>query len=423
MLTLPASAAALDLKLWPLFRYTSVDGSEDMRWTALGPLIEFRRTADERTLDIRPLLALRQRRGTAHDDRADIMYPLASSRWQDDYQSFRFLLFTYRTAPPTRDAGAALPPPAEWTSRFTLLPFVFYRQSPTRGTQLSVFPFYVDVDDLLGYERVQSILFPAYVRVVEPGIDRRFYAFPFVSTLGGALGRGGGVWPFHIREEVLVPDYGWEERRLDLPVYAAIDGPFRHTRAWGLFAHVHTVDTRRGTESVGAPWPLVVREHRLGEDEDQVWRFWPVYGRSDHDGISSRFWVWPAYRHKIQHVDDFYYERRDVGLILWRQQYVASETTGRREELLTVFPALRAERRNGRAMGQIPALADSLMPKNRGVLRLWAPLYGLVRWRTRTDGAHDWSVLWDLVERSDGQLLGPWHVSRTAPAPEALDVD
>src|SRR6185295_8355806 len=155
---------------------------------------------------------------------------------------------------------------------------------------------------------------------------------------------------FHIREEVLVPGYGWEERRLDLPVYAAIVGPVRQTRAWGLFAHVHTVDTKRGTESVGAPWPLVVREHRLGEEEDQVWRLWPVYGRSDHDGISSRFWVWPAYRHKIQHVDDFYYERRDVGLILWRRQSLASETTGRREELLTVFPALRAETRNGRAL-------------------------------------------------------------------------
>jgi len=425
-LALPASAVALDVKLWPLGRYTR-DGDQTL-WTALGPLLEFRRTRAERALDIRPLLSLRQRRGAVHDDSADILYPLAASRWRDDYLSFRLLLFTYRSTPADRERGAP-PPGGEWTSRFTLFPFVFYRASPTRGVRLSVFPFYMDVDDFLGYQRVQAILFPAYLRVVEARLERRFYAFPFVSTLGGADGRGFHVWPFygdkevvgryhtrfvlwpfHIRERELVRGYGWEERRLDLPFYAAIDGPVRHSRAYGLFAYLHTVDTRRGTESVGTPWPLVVREHRLGESEDRIWRLWPAYGRSDPDGISSRFWAWPAYREKIQDVEDFHYERRDVGLLLWRRQSLASTASGRREDLLTIFPALRAETLNGRLTGQVPALADSLMPKNRGVDRLWAPLYGIVRWDTRSDGTREWSVLWGLVAREHGHLVGPWHI-------------
>jgi len=80
------------------------------------------------------------------------------------------------------------------------------------------------------------------------------------------------MWPFAIRSERLVPGYGWERRRLYLPAYAAIDGAGRETRAYGLFGYVHTVDTRHGVESTGAPWPFVVRERALGETEFRVWR-------------------------------------------------------------------------------------------------------------------------------------------------------
>src|SRR5436309_727191 len=91
VLLLPARAIALDIKLWPLFRYASEGPGDEVRWTAFGPLLEFTRTADSRDLRIRPLLWLHQRRGPAHDDRAEILFPLAATRWQEDYQSFRFL--------------------------------------------------------------------------------------------------------------------------------------------------------------------------------------------------------------------------------------------------------------------------------------------------------------------------------------------
>jgi len=432
----PGSAAALDVKLWPLFRYASDPARDELRWTAFGPVIEFRRTAESRDLRIRPLLWLHQRRGAQHDDRADILYPLLSTRWTEDYQLFRFLLFAYRSAPPP---GAAhppeeAPPPERWARRLTLLPFVFYRASPERGVQLSVFPFYADIDDFLGYDHIAAVMFPAYLRLSEPGLERRYYAFPFVSTLGGASGRGFRVWPFygtseiagrertryvlwpfHIRSEHLVPGYGWEHRRLNFPVFAAIDGAGRHTRSYGL-VFIHTVDERRGIEHTGAPWPFVVRQRRLGESDYQVWRMMPFYGQSDSNGISSRTYAWPAYRTKQQDVEDFHYERRDVGLLLWRRQTVYKESSGRRERLLTTFPVLRSEEDEGRRSGQIPALMDSLAPKNRGILGLWAPLYGLLRWDTRPDGAEDWNLLWGLAAREDGHLLGPWHLELGPPA-------
>jgi hypothetical protein len=417
------------VKLWPFFRWAD-DGTQ-LRWSALGPLVEFTRTPERRDLRIRPLLWLEQRRGPIPDDRADILYPLASSRWEEGYQSFRLLLFTYRSAPEpgTPHPPGAPPPPATWPSRFTLFPFVFYRHHPERGTRLSVLPFYLDLDDFLGYEHVQAVLFPAYLRLDEPRVERRFYAFPFVSTLGGADGHGVRVWPFygtkeitgrertryvlwpfHIRSARLVPGYGWEEQRINFPIFSAIDGPVRSSRAWGLFARTRTVDRRLGTEAIGAPWPLVFRERRLGDEEWRTWRLAPIYGRSDRDGISSRFWAWPAYRTKSQDADDFHYRRSDVMGVVWRRQTLRSDASGRREDLLTVLGALRSEWQDGRRSGQSPALLDSVLPKNRGVAALWAPLWGVFRWDTGPEGERDWSLLWGLVARERGRLRGPWHV-------------
>ena len=125
------------MKLWPLFRYASSGAQDELHWTALGPFIEFTRTAETRDLYVRPLLHLHQQRGATPGDRADILYPLAASRWDPDHESFRFLLFTYRTSPPPGAAGPeGRPPPIEqWASRLTVPPFVFYRHGPEGGTR------------------------------------------------------------------------------------------------------------------------------------------------------------------------------------------------------------------------------------------------------------------------------------------------
>jgi hypothetical protein len=374
---------------------------------------------------------LKQRRGAAHDDSSEIFYPIASSRWQDGYQSFRFLLFTYRTSPDP-DAPhppGELPPPETWPSRFTLFPLLWYRHDPASGVRFSVLPFYLSLDDFFGYEHVEAILFPAYLRLTEPRVERRFYGFPFVSTVGGADGSGVRVWPFwgtkeiagqertryvlwpfHIRQDRLVPGYGWEYRRINFPVFSAIDGPLRTSRAWGLVAYTHTLDWRTGSEATGSPWPFVFRERLLGEEDYRTWRLVPVYGRSDRDGISSRFYAWPAYRTKSQDVDDFHYRRSDVMGVVWRRQTLESGGSGRSEELTTALGAFRSERAGERRYGQSPALADSLMPKNRGVVAMWAPLWGVFRWDTAPDGSRDWSLLWGLLARESGRLRGPVHV-------------
>jgi hypothetical protein len=96
-------------------------------------------------------------------------------------------------------------------------------------------------------------------------------------------------------------------------------------------------------------------------------------------------------------------------------QHVHNEVSGRDEDLLTVAPLLRSERENGRAFGQMPALVDSLIPKNRGALAVWAPLYALFRWDTRPTGERDWNLGWGLLAREGGELRGPFHLELNAP--------
>jgi hypothetical protein len=407
----PSVARGFDLKVWPLFRVATNEARGELRWSALGPLVEYTRTPEWTDLRIRPLFWLRRERD---DTRAELLFPLASVRRQPGYESVRFLLLSQRTS--THDA----------TGSFTLFPFVFYRADAEHGAHGGVLPFYLDLEDFLGYERVQTVLFPAYLRLVEPRVERRFYLFPFVSTVGGADGSGFRIWPFYgtktiagrersgyvlwpfyIHSERLDDTYGWESRRVWFPVLSTLDGPHRHSRGWGMMGHTHTVDELQGYEATGAPWPAVFRERRLGEETWRVWRLTPFYGYSDRDGIRSRFVAWPFFRSTDQDADDFHFRRRDAILILWRRQWQWNEATGARSSLFTLFPLIRSASDDGRPSGQVPALFDSIIPTNRGVLAMWAPLWGLFRWDASPEGDLDWNLLWGLVARERGTLRGP----------------
>lgn len=413
----PAPAVAGEFKLWPLFRVASAPREGLLRWTALGPLVEYFRTPDGFTLHIRPLLTLERHNTQPSDVRADLLFPLARWRATDDDFSLRFLLFTYRT----KHVPAA---PGTSESALGIYPFAFLRRD-ARGTSGGVFPFYLDLHDVLGYDRVQTVLFPAYLRLDTPRVERRFYLFPLASTMGGPDGSGGTafpfygdtterdqdhtrwiLWPWHIRREHKLLDGGWAIDRVDLPFVASSERPGVHTRGYGLIGLTHTVDERAGTEAIGSPWPLVLRMRRLGEDAWFTWRAAPLYGRTDIDGFSSRFYAWPLYRWRRLTTANSLFERTDVLLLLWRWQHERLPS-GRNQIVHTLFPLWRAAIDDQRHYGQAPALVDSILPTNRGVLDAWAPLYGLLRWDTGPQGTLDWNLLWGLVTRDQGVWHGP----------------
>lgn len=425
VLLVPGAAGAFDLKVWPLFRVATNEARGELRWSALGPLVEYTSTPEWSDLRIRPLLWLHRERGARRDVRIEVLFPLLSLRLEERYRSLRFLLLSQHTQ---RDDGGAD------SSAFTLFPFVFYRHDAEHGTRGGVLPFYLDLDDFLGYERVQTVMFPAFLRLTEPRVERSYYLFPFVSTVGGADGSGlrmwpfygdttiagrerSGylLWPFYVHSERFDARYGWESRRVFFPVLSSLEGAHRTSRGWGMLGYTRTVDDIAGYEATGAPWPVIFRDRALGDETWRTWRLAPFYGYSDRDGIRSRFIAWPFFRSTEQDTDDFHFRRRDAILILWRRQWQWNEATGQRASLLTVFPVVRSAEEDGRPAGQVPAIVDSIIPTNRGVLAMWAPLWGLVRWDTGPAGDLDWSLLWGLAARERGRWRGPIDVGTQEP--------
>jgi hypothetical protein len=407
-------AGALDVGVWPLFHVVTDPAAGTLRWTALGPLVAYARTPTSRELFVRPLLHLR-RDGAAAD--ADVVFPLLTAHVEPGYEWMRFLLFRHS------DRGAS-------GHDTTLFPVFTWRDDPEHGRGAAVFPLWARLPGFLGYDDFATLLFPLWLRVEYQGVTRRWFPFPFVSTVSGVNAHGlrlwplwgdtdlAGrahtrfvLWPFYIASDVHDPRYGDEHRLVVAPFWASLDGPWRTTRGWGVLGRTHTVDRLRGYEAIGSPWPLVYRERRLGDEEWEVERWAPVWGRSDVDGVHSRFWAWPLARALDQDQGDDHYRRRDGLLILWRDEREWNEDTGHAAALWTLFPLLRQVASDGRVAGQTPALVDALAPRSRGVATQWAPLWSLLSWRTDDAGDDlDWSLLWGLVSRERGRLRGPIHL-------------
>ncbi len=169
------AASARELKLWPLFDYTSDPATGTQHLTILGPLIEYGSDPQYRRIAVRPFFSIRQAR-IGHDDEVRVLYPLMTSHWGPEEQTTRALggLLTYRTS--TTSDGRTLT-----GQHLRVLPFYFYDWDGERGMRASLLPFYADLEDLAGYQRVRTILFPGYVRLTRAGHDRRYWMYPFYS--------------------------------------------------------------------------------------------------------------------------------------------------------------------------------------------------------------------------------------------------
>lgn len=407
-------AAASDLHLWPLLHLHADRAAGVVAWRALGPLLEYRRTPQHREFTLRPLLRLVRERDP-RVDRADVLFPLAALRREGGVDTVRLLLLSIRRGSDEND-------------RLTLFPLLFWRRHVDAGSRFGLLPFYLAQDHRFGFDAVETVAFPLWLRVVSGGVERRFHPFPFVSSVSGSRPGTRGLrvwplagftdipdeqrtrflfWPFWIDQERAVPGYGRERRRVRFPFWAALDGEWRHSEGWGVLAYTRTVDRRLGTEAVGSPWPLVLRERPLGEDRWRTFRIPPFWGRSEQGGVRSRFWLWPLLRATDQDEPDFHARRRDLALILGRAQWGWDEASGRRESLVTLLPLIRHVARDGAVAGQSPALVDALTPRNRGVLALWAPLWALLRWESEGGDTADWTLAWGLLGRQRGRLRGP----------------
>jgi hypothetical protein len=422
----PAAAHARSIKLWPLFEYEHDEAAGTRSVKALGPLIEYRSDPDYYRLMLRPVLSIRQARGV-HDDEVRVLYPLLTSRWAPIEQSTTALggLLKYTTN--TTEDGRALT-----LQRFRAFPFYFYDWDVPRGGRVSLVPFYADLEDFAGFERVEMLGFPLYLRLRQPLVDRQYLPFPFIGRVGGELGSGHRVWPLYGRKTlgetddsgfVLWPFYVWEtrtsqgesERRfMSFPFYSRVSGPRRESTAFGTIFYVHTLDRTAEQESWGFPWPLWVYQKSTTTDERLTFRLFPFYQARRQGQLEARFVAWPLYRERHFSDDQHTYERRDALLVLARDERWADLESGTSGSLRTVFPFYRNEVDGDWEDGNVLALLDAVLPRNDAVRMLYAPLWAAYAWNGPVEDPR-WSAGWGAVTHGPRGTVYPWHWGRDQP--------
>jgi hypothetical protein len=428
----PPAAFARHLKVWPLFDYTSDAATGTTSLKVLGPFAEFESDPQYRRIALRPLLSIRQAR-VGHDDEVRVLYPLMTSHWGPDEQTTRALggLFTYRTS--TTSDGKTLT-----GQHLRVLPLYFYDWDGEHGQRASLLPLYGNVENLAGYDRVQMVLFPGYLRLAQPRYDRRYWLFPFYSRVGGAGGSGYDVWPIYGRTAiddtyrggfVLWPFYVWdaytrdgetERRFISFPFYSTVEGPRRASSAYGTILYVHTLDRAADVESFAFPWPLWEYERQTTTGAALTLRFLPFYETRHEGPLDTRIVAWPLYRERRFDDGVHAYRRTDGLLILAHDERETDLATGKTAHLRALFPAVVDEGDPTWDRGGTPALLDAMLPHDTAVRETYAPLWRAYGWSGPVEAPRV-SILWGAVTRERGTTTYPWRwdsPDASVPAPE-----
>jgi hypothetical protein len=421
-------AEARELKLWPFFDYQSDPETGSQRLRILGPILEYASDPMYRSFAFRPLLSVRQAR-IGHDDEVNLLYPFLTSRWQNEEQTTRsfFGLLSYRTT--TSTDGKTL-----ISQRFRAMPLYFYDWDGPRGGRVSLIPIYADLEDVAGYSRVQMVAFPGYLRVAQPEYDRRFWLYPFFSQVSGARGSGFGIWPAYGRTHIegsyesgytAWPFYVWDARMHDgeterrftsFPFYATVEGPHRHSVAYGGILYVHTRDDRTDLESTAFPWPIWESERRMSSGEQVTTRLLPFYDWHQDGPLQTRRVAWPLYSERRYDDGVRAYRRIDGLVVLLHDERDTDVASGKTSHLFALFPGVVDVGDGSWDRGGAPALADAMFPDDRPVRTLYAPLWNAYAWNGTLDEPRV-SMGWGAVERDGAQTTGPWRFDPPDPAP------
>jgi hypothetical protein len=409
------SAFAFELRAWPLLEIHRTETESSGR--ILGPILEWHRSASTRSFAFRPFFETSQSSADA-TVRGSLLYPLATWQSSSDELWVRFLgLGSYLwRARPTRDQP--------YTREFRFFPIIFYHSGPDTAASLSVVPLYGNLEHFFGYERVQMLLFPLYLRVEQPLYERTWLPFPFFSRVGGRSGEGVRLWPIY-GHTVLGSDYesryvAWPfyiravehpgradetVTRISWPLFSSLDGPRVHSRSYGFLLilplYTHTIDLVSDTETEGFPWPAWVRQTDLKTGRRLSLRLLPFYGERATPTMESAFYLWPLYRRRTGLGSLAGFDRRDVLFFLYRDQ---TEGEGQNRLETHALVPLWISRVPGDS--QALTLLDGILPKNEALQRAYAPLYRLYG----TNGRHS-DLLWGMWSWGDGNVRPPWYLS------------
>ncbi|MBI4537024.1 MAG: hypothetical protein HY712_03600 [candidate division NC10 bacterium] len=425
-----AEASATPLNLWPIYDRREDPIDQAQTEGALGPLLfsSAARDGGWREGGFRPFFTWREEKALERSE-WQVLYPLIQYTKTEQDWEFQFLLVDVRSE------GSI---PAEREERADFFPFYLSGRRETGQTYRWLFPFGGTVYDRLGRDEIEIVLFPFYLRSVRSGGERRWFPWPFVSTLRGEDQSGIFFWPLYGQEErkgkyerryLLWPLFLYERAGLDsdnpeeslaiLPFYFSQRSPERDLTVvlWPFFSYQH--DRKRQFEQWEFPWPLFAIARGEGR---QMTRFLPLFTverrvlREEFllkQLVSSTTAVlFPLY---VRTVDETASSRTErVRLLWWLYSDIRETGSDGERRRIDSWPLFRYARdREGRVSFQALALLEAFLPGNELIERNYSPLWSLYTYRRNVAGDQVHSFLWNLVRHETTatglrlEVLGP----------------
>jgi hypothetical protein len=402
-----------------LHEFTSTLGQGD-RVEAMGPLLNYETDGFREAWGFSPFMSYQEDRQVESEE-FEFLYPfLTYDRFGSEYR-FRWFLMTTWTGGRDQEDNSR--------RRFTIFPFYFQqRSSDPRYNYTAFFPVYGTIRERLQRDEMFFVLFPLYSRTRKRDVITDNYLYPLFHRRHGESLQGwqfwpllgheekepvekidsdgdvrvfGGhdkwffLWPFYFNERSGIGTTNLQTDRALLPFYSLSRSPARDssTYLWPLFTYVEDRENR--VREWDAPWPLIVFARGAGKTANRVW---PFFSQVQGPVNRSEFYLWPLYWRHRAHAPPLERDRVRILFFLYSDLTEKNLTTGRARRRTDLWPLFSAQRdHEGRARLQVLSLLEPLLPSNRGVENIYAPLWSL--WRSEKNpktGCTSESVLWNL---------------------------
>lgn len=401
------------------------DGTE-----ALGPILGWHRSGDERLFRLSPLFSL-ARNDSIPFTEFELLYPILTyDRFGPEYRLQLFQLFSI--------AGGEELSDGDRKQRFTIFPIYFQQTSPDpEENYFAIVPFYGRLQNRLFRDRIFFVMLPLYLETEKREVVTYNYLFPFFHLREGPGLKGWQLWPLmgkehkevttttnHWGDAVTVPGHDkfmmlWpiyfnntigigttnlQEQLLVLPFYASQVSSNRMVKSYGWpLGYTHIIDRERKYEEWGLPWPIVSFARGPGKTMNRVW---PLFGQSRNPILQSDFYLWPIYKYNRAVAPPLDRERTRILFFLYSdliERNTAEDTALHRIDFWPFF-TWRKDHQNLERL-QVLSLLEPLLPNNKSIERLYSPIWSIYRQEENPiTGAASKSLLWNLYrfERRPG---------------------
>lgn len=372
---------AAQINFAPLFRYESDEESYDL--SIAGPILEF----SSGSVAVRPLYY-------RDDTQTDILYPLGRST---KINSHFVPLFRYSNQNEVKN--------------FDLLLFTYGRDHDQ--TYGAFFPFYGNLINRFGHDRIRFVLWPLYTRIVDDDQETYSILWPFLKYSSG-------------REFQLFPLYGYEKTinyRHDYVLWPLIHHRrgvenidavlpfFYYTRnetyrgisiLWPFFTYNRNTSPEH--TSITFPWPFV--RYASGAYEER--QFFPFYwSKIQGNAYRMQTVLWPFYRH-VSSFDSGTNTRQDtVSILLLSSKAKTIKKEVVESESLTVWPLWHNHKYPGHSSWYFPWIVPL---HDEGFRKNYLPLLTLANGKS-TPESSELDILWHTVSLRREDALSRFSLS------------